>query len=266
MVKAFKSAALAMAPALFPAVALAHGEESGAASSFGNQLAALSLRVALYGGAFLLLLSLFALLKKKRGKSLDRALFGSIVAVTVAVSLFLAGSTVYLNTISYTKGPVHWHADFKLFVCGEEINLRDPRGFLSNKIGSPTVHEHNDARIHIEGVLMEPAEASLGNFFAQVGGDLHGDHLAIPTNDGQVSVTNGELCGGEPAEVQVFVHQVKDRKHLVTKLDETESHVIAPFSAVPPGDCVIIEFDRPKDTTEHTCISYEAAKERGKLE
>jgi hypothetical protein len=107
-----------------------------------------------------------------------------VIAIPIALStLYLSGATVYLNSISETGGPVHWHADFEIWVCGDKLDLIDPEG-LSNKVGSPAVHEHNDSRIHIEGVLVKRQEASLNNFFMQVGGNLNERSITIPTNKG----------------------------------------------------------------------------------
>lgn len=217
---------------------------------------------------------------KRKRKQAAPKLFGMMVSVILVVTLYLVASTVYLNSVSYTKGPVHWHADFEIWDCGRPVvahnsgdeadELADPTGFLSNKVGSPTIHEHDDRRMHIEGVLLEKHEGSLGNFFEQIGGDLHKDRLLLPERDkfsgAALLRMNGDLCGDESGEVQVFVNQIKDRKLVQTKLEDPENYVISPFGAVPPGDCIIIEFDRPKASTDKTCVSYDVAKQTGKVD
>ena len=73
-----------------------------------------------------------------------------MIALTLTLSTgILIGSTIYLNTNSDSGGPVHWHADIEFWACGNEIELRDPTGF-SNKIGTGTLHEHDDHRIHLD--------------------------------------------------------------------------------------------------------------------
>lgn len=261
--------------ALLSGTAYAH-DISSKQASFENLLGALALRIVLAASIILVVLSLFAaVMGKRRRKIAAPRLFGLMVGVISIVTVYLIGSTVYLNNISYTKGPVHWHADFEIWACGEPIlshnsgdevdKLLDPQGFLSNKVGSPTIHEHNDRRMHIEGVLLEKHEGSLGNFFVQLGGDLHSDLFSMPTSDGNLTFRNGEKCGSQPAEVQVFVFNIQDKKVVQTKLDDPENYVISPSGAVPPGDCVIIEFDEPKSKTNHKCLSYEVAEKTGKV-
>lgn len=262
--------------AIYSTPVLAHNSSSDQAS-FENMLGAVALRIVLAAAIILGFLSLTAaVLGKKRRKKAAAKLFGMMVAVITVVTVFMIGSTVYLNNISYTKGPVHWHADFEIWACGEPLlshnngeeadELLDPQGFLSNKIGSPTIHEHNDRRIHIEGVLLDKEEASLGTFFAKIGGDLHRDLLKVPSEKGPIIYRNGDKCGNQAGEVQVFVYSINDKKYTVRKLEDPEHYVIAPQGAVPPGDCVIIEFDKPKSTTNKSCLSYDVAKQTGKIQ
>lgn len=262
--------------AMISAPTLAHSE-AAMADSFENKLGAFALRLVLGASVALGLLSFVSGVIGKRGrKKLAPRLFGLMITLIAVVTIFLIGSTIYLNNISYTKGPVHWHADFEIWKCGkpvlshnkgEEVDeLRDPHGFLSNKIGSPTIHEHNDRRMHIEGVLVDKHEASLGTFFVKIGGDLHKDLFVFPTNEGKISYKNGQNCPNGPGIVQIFVHSIKDKKVIQTKLSDPENYVISAQGAVPPGDCVIIEFDTPKDKTDKLCLSYQVAKQTGKAD
>ena len=154
-------------------------------------------------------------------------LFWSI-AIPIAVStLYLIGSTIYMNLISESDGPVHWHADFEIWACGEKINLKDPYG-LDNKIGTPVLHEHNDNRIHVEGVLIKLEEASLENFFHQIGGVFDETTLSIPTNSGEFSKTNGDLCNGKRGKWYTFVNG---------EFKENASHyILSLYPIIPPGD------------------------------
>src|SRR5690349_16520906 len=90
--------------------------------------------------------------KTKKAERLKLPLFAAIVVVVLGTTLTISGGTIYLNVNSATGGPVHWHADFEIWGCNNELELRDPHGFLSNKIGTATYHEHDDKRIHVEGV------------------------------------------------------------------------------------------------------------------
>src|SRR5689334_20592308 len=119
-----------------------------ATTDIANKVNSLSLRVLLVSSVTLALLVLIAGLSKNKSKGLRLPLFLRIVFVILVATGTLFGSTIYLNTSSDSKGPVHWHADFEVWACGVQLELRNPSGFLSNKIGTPTLHEHDDQRIH----------------------------------------------------------------------------------------------------------------------
>ena len=48
-------------------------------------------------------------------------------------------------------------------------------------------------------------------------------------------------------------------------MENFDDHILAPYSNIPPGDCIIIEFDTEKEKTEHICETYKVAIERGDL-
>jgi len=229
--------------------------------------------------------------KKKSTEILKLPLFIAIAATIILPSLLLIGSTIYLNTVSESKGPVHWHADIEFWVCGQEIELRNPTGFLSNKIGTSTYHEHDDKRIHLEGVVMEKEyDASLKKFMDVTDGLITDTKLIIATEDfifendtdgdvprgdqefirnnffsrnsdgrAQLTMENGQPCeDGRPGEVQVFVYSFNetDDTYTQTKLDDIAAYTIRDDSVVPPGDCIIVEFDLPKLSTDRMCQQY----------
>ncbi|MBS3067334.1 hypothetical protein J4450_01415 [Candidatus Micrarchaeota archaeon] len=196
-----------------------------------------------------------------------------IIAVPVVVAtLYLAATTVYLNMVSETGGPVHWHADYEMWACGQQYELVDPKNF-DNKIGSPVFHEHNDNRIHAEGVLFQKRDARLGRFFTEVGGKLTRSEFILPTEDGLKTWKNGEICNGKPAKLQVFVYKIVNANpsqktgflYKQTKLDDFSDYVLSEYANVPPGDCIIIEFDQEKVKTDKSCSTYELAIEKGEM-
>jgi hypothetical protein len=217
---------------------------------------------------FLLLIGLTALSLtiKHLNKKMKVFLFGAIVVTTVVPTLFLSGSTIYINAISISKGPVHWHADFQLWACGHEINLRDPKG-LSNKIGTATLHEHSDNRIHLEGVVINPDDATLGKFFSVIEGSLKSSSMSVPVNEGMMMVASGVTCGdGIDRELQFFVYKTDaDGYYHQEKLLDPATYSISPEGNIPPGDCVIAELDIPKMKTDKMCTSYQVAQKIGKL-
>lgn len=193
-------------------------------------------------------------------------LFWSMAVIVAVVTFILIGSTVYLNTVSTSGGPVHRHADFEMWACGDELELENPSGFLSNKIGTPVLHEHDDKRIHLEGVVVESRDGSLGKFMEVVGGSITSESIVFPTNDGKRSFVSGEECDGIPAQLQVFVYQTTEEGYYtLQKLDDPSGYTVSDESVVPPGDCIIMEFAPPKETTDRMCEQYEVALDIGDL-
>lgn len=236
------------------------------AGDLEQTVAAMSLRSVLLAALALLVLIGITVLLRRRAPRVEMALFWSIVTVVVITTISLIGSTVYLNTTSSSGGPVHWHADFELWACGQELELKAPSGFLSNKIGTSTLHEHKDKRVHLEGVVVHPQDASLGKFFRVIGGQISSSSLVVPTNSRTERYVNGQSCNGRRAEVQAFVYRSNpDKTYSLQKLDQPDEYVISPHSNVPPGDCVIVEFDVPKATTDKMCRSYKVALSTGRL-
>jgi len=191
-------------------------------------------------------------------------LFGLIVLIVLSITGYLVWSTIITNVKSVTKGPVHYHADFEIWNCGQKIDLIDPHG-LENKTGTPLFHEHNDNRIHVEGAISDYEDVSLGEFFSVVGGKLDSNALIVPTDSGMVNMGSGTMCKGAPGNLQIFVFKTEGKTFYQEKLVDPVSYVLSPHSQVPPGDCIIIEFDKPKDKTDKLCNFYKIAVEKGEL-
>lgn len=269
-------------------------------SYFGTEdlettLSTISANVTLAGGLIVTLLLLLAIFlgRDKRRTKHKLPIFVSICVVVAGTTLTITGNTIYLNLASATGGPVHWHADIEVWACGNELELRDPTGFLSNKIGTATYHEHNDKRIHLEGVPVElPDDASLGKFMRVIGGSISNNTLVVPLTEGNyfedghdeqdgdgngvpapelvepyifteaggkvARFVNGETCGSEPAQVQAFVYRYDEatKTYQQSKIEDADKYSIAPHETVPPGDCVIIEFAPAKDRTDKLCKQF----------
>ena len=144
---------------------------------------------------------------------------------------------------------MHWHADYQVWVCGERLNLIDPK-FPSNKIGTNLLHEHDDQRVHIEGTLHKVSDVSLHNYFEVIGGKLTSDMLAYQTNEQLYEYKNGDLCDSQPAMLKVYVNG--------QRVEDYENYIFYPDSYVPPGDCILVVFDNSTDsTTDRLCESWE---------
>ncbi len=259
-----------------------------------QQVTSLALKTVAYASLVMVVCVLLAALLKHRGNRVKIPLFAVMATTLVGSALLLFGSTIYLNTKAESKGPVHWHADIEFWACGSEVELRNPHGTLSNKIGTATYHEHNDKRIHLEGVVVKKSEdASLGKFMRVTDGFLQDDAIAIPLNDDQaewfvsgdqidgdkqsfanaeqlkryvkqadkgpvMQLTSSQSCGDQRGELQVFVYSYnkQDKTYKQTKLGRPTDYVMRDESVVPPGDCVIVEFDKSKPKTDKLCRQY----------
>lgn len=223
-----------------------------------------SINFTLWALLLLGILTVISILLKQKSEGIKYLLFGAFLVVAIVNTIYLSGSTIYLNQKSQTGGPIHWHADFEIYSCGEEINIKDPQGF-SNKTGEEITHEHNDKRMHFEGVLLDLHDASLGHFFESLGGSMSNSHLTLPTNNGLLTMRDGDLCKGQKASFQVFLYKTEGDAFTQQKLTDPQNYIISPEANIPPGDCVIIELDRHKERTEKICNFYKVAIQKGEL-
>ena len=190
----------------------------------------------LYAFLIVLLLGIAsALLGERLGEGGKKAMFWAIAMVAVGATVYLAGSIVLLFWNSSSSGPVHWHADFEVWACGERILLRKSAGWTT-RVGPILFHHHGDERLHVEGVILRREDVALGKFFAAIGGKFALGELAVIDEGGVVREwKNGGLCpDGRPGKLKLFVNGVEN--------DELSDYVISPFTDVPPGDVLKIVF------------------------
>jgi hypothetical protein len=254
----------------------------------------LGMKTVVYASLVLIIATIVAALLKDKVGRLRLPLFVLMALALVGSTITLFASTVYLNMKSESGGPVHWHSDVEFWACGTELDLRDPNGILSNKVGTATFHEHNDKRMHLEGVVVHKSEdASLAKFMRVTGGFITSDAIGIPLNnntgewyatgdqlDGDtqslnnaadlaahvkqsdlgpvLELVNGQRCANQPAELQTFVYHYdkSSRAYSQEKLSDGSKYVMRDESVVPPGDCIIVEFDAPKASTDKLCRQY----------
>lgn len=196
--------------------------------------------------------------------------FWIVIYLVSVITLVIVADTINLTINSETKGPVHWHADYQIWNCGKRLDIMEPEK-LTNRIGTRLVHEHGDNRIHVEGIIKDIHNADLHNFFNVLGGELTETSFSMPSNDGIVTATDGELCNGEAAEVQIFAYIAENANprqksgFLVEQLKVNENYILSPYQDVPPGDCIIIEFDKRKEKTDKICDTYRIAVEQGRM-
>ena len=262
-----------------------------------HQITQLGIKTVLIASLIMIGCTIIAALLKNHYERLKLPLFIIMAATLVISTVTLFGSTIYLNVKAESGGPVHWHTDIEFWACGTELNLRDPQGALTNKIGTATFHEHNDKRVHLEGVVVKKSvDASLDKFMRVTGGYIRDDAIGIPLNfesdtwlaagdqiDGDqqrtdritqlnefatyleypkkgavLQMKNGDTCGDQTAELQVFTYTYNkdDQTYSQRKMERPGEYVMRDEGIVPPGDCVIVEFDSPKVATDKLCRQY----------
>jgi hypothetical protein len=222
----------------------------------------LSLKVLFLSGLVSSLFILFAIFSKKKAMKHKKFIFIGIIIPIIIGTLFLTGGTIYKNVVSDTNGPVHWHADFEIWDCGNSIDIINPTG-LSNRVGTRLYHEHADNRVHVEGTVLELSDIDLETFFEVLGGELTKEKLVVPTNEGVLERSNGDLCNGQESSWQVFVYKTTNGVVIQEKLDDFPHYVLSPYAYVPPGDCLILEFGEEKESTTNICETYRIAIEEG---
>lgn len=248
---------------LLSGLVLAHNEEVGSERSFLVKQQTLFILIPVFIIVLVFVVTAIAM-DAHQSETTKRVLFAMISLPLIIATVYIAATTISLNVAAESKGPVHWHADFEVWNCEQKVNLKDPKEW-SNRIGNPVFHEHGDDRIHVEGVILDKEDITLHHFVRVIGGSLTKTSLDLPINEDSLVVHNGDLCNGQPAQVQVFVYKTADGSYIQQKLDPYTDYVLSPFAAIPPGDCIIIEFDVEKDRTDHMCTSYQVAIEGGEL-
>ncbi len=187
------------------------------------------------------LLILYAVFKKKLREQTKLFLFWSIVVLVSLSTLYLVAHTFYYNIFSETNGPVHWHADFEIWICGEQQTLPSSQ-FPSNKVGTPLLHHHNDYRMHIEGTVFSWGDVTVGSFFDAIDGTLGQTYIGIPQEDGSMKYwQNGDYCGKKQGMLHLYVQ--KGDAETWEEIEEIPSYIISPYADVPPGDRLKLMFE-----------------------
>jgi len=202
-----------------------------------------------FTAGLVIIVSVFLILKKEYSPGQKKFFFWIIAIPVIFSTLYLAGSTIYENITSVTKGPIHWHAHYQIWVCEERLDLIEATG-LSNKIGSSILHSHDDDSIHVEGVVQNLEDISLKKYFEAIGGKLDYDLIYYPTANGLIEYHDDDQCpDGNSSTLQVYVNG--------KRIDSPQEYVIAHEENVPPGDCIIFDFgSEPNEFTEKICDSW----------
>ena len=214
---------------------LAHETEVSMLQKLPNPLFILGI-----GVIFCLAFLCFVLFKKNWKNQQKKILFWSFAVLVSTVTIYFLLYTLLVNFTSETNGPVHWHADFEIWVCGQRQTVPHSTG-ISGRDGTPLLHHHNDDRIHIEGTIINTEGVSLGNFFAAIGGALADSYIGIPQEDGTIQYWHNEdACpDGHAGTLSLYI----TRGNSVAMIPGIAEYVISPETNVPPGDQLKLVFN-----------------------
>jgi hypothetical protein len=112
--------------------------------------------------------------------------------------------------------------------------------------------------------LVQTDQAILGNVTHQLGDELlAGGSVCRPRpyvgRGHHRGSRNGMGCNQDGyAELQTFLirYDKESKTYSQSKLSDPSQYVIRDESTVPPGDCVIVEFDMLKSRTDKLCQQY----------
>lgn len=205
-----------------------------------NEILEIDFRILIFATVAIAILLLIGVSRQKSLKvKHEKIIFILLSVVVLSVTMYLAGITIYWNVSSESNGPVHWHADLEIEICGEKIVLPHSAG-LQGKVGTELLHHHNDMRIHIEGIIIKLTKVDVQHFFQAIGGDLTAVSIsvpqALPPDSNPRAYKNGDYCpDGKAGTLRVFVND--------KKIENPHKYVIAPYGKIPPGDKIKIIFD-----------------------
>ncbi len=138
--------------------------------------------------------------KKKSNEKLRKNIFKwGVTIIIFALIIFSIYNFVFKPLKDFKpvhSEAYHWHANFKVSVCGEQVQIKCGAGMC----GPMNLHHHNDNTIHIEGsVIAKEKDISLGKFFEGLRLDFSETSL--------LKKKNGDLCpNGSSGTVKMYVN------------------------------------------------------------
>lgn len=212
---------------------------------------------------------------------------GFLIAILVP-SFYTAGAFIHQSQTSWSGGEVHWHADYEVVVQGEQasfgfnpseeynpqqakycknigeeymcqVELIDPEKFcserssdplcaVSDRTGETEYHEHDDGRIHLEGIFKEREQATLSAFFETFNGELSTTKIKMPTNHGWINKTEE---GNKTVKIIVKRGAVRERGWCALSNKAPQNMTCKTWGgelAYGPSQYVISHFKKDKPT------------------
>lgn len=219
--------------------------------------------------------------------------FYALGAVMLVVTSVLLLSTSILQIQSGTAGAAHTQAEIEFWFCGTEVRPLTHKLSGNRRLSqdakrvyvsgfTPADDDAGSLRGYVAALGGELQDESLRIPLAAQedgwtmseqlrDGDPQGDldtrfmqrFMIRPSPDSPeetlLDITNGQRCPrSSETELQVFVYSANSDANTYQqhKLDSPSHYLFSPRRSLPPGDCVIVEFDEPKDQTDKLCPSY----------
>ncbi len=217
--------------------------------------------------------------------------FYGFSAITFVATTVLLLSTILLQTTSDSSGNGHSQAEIEFWVCNTEI--KPNTAYIDSGRQFSQDGKRISVSGFVDNTS---STASLGAYMQAIGGEIQSESITIPLKDDSASwlasqqwidgdpqgaldigfieqhmlrnddsgatlldITDGQRCPEtNETELQVFVYTAdrQAKTYRQQKLDNPADYVLSSNQSVPPGDCVIVEFSQPKNTTDKLCPSY----------
>lgn len=210
-------------------------------------------------GVVLLLLAAESFIKEDDLTLHDKnILMSGFIVVILGSSFFTAGAFIHQSQTSWSGGEIHWHADYEVLVENQDGELQradliDPSNYcsqtphessymcsLSDRTGATEYHEHNDNRIHLEGVFKERKDATLSAYFETFGGKLTSSELVYPTNDGELRISETDSTN---KTLKIIVRSGIAGERGWKVIDNPSEYVISPYKRGPNLDDIFVVWD-----------------------
>jgi len=150
-----------------------------------------------------------------------------LISVFVLILIGLVIGWLTRPPIIPLNQPIHAHAYVDIFICGKQWDLPRAEQGMGDMGGEkfrgiPLLHTHDDNTIHLEGVVRNRQQVSLGAFF---------DAIGVPFDTTKVfNTTNGDLCNGKQGSWKMYVNgkQTNDfRNYIPLNIHDPNKQVIS---------------------------------------
>lgn len=142
--------------------------------------------------------------KERKARKTKKLLLYTIpiaILLTVIIMLIYTRGESYQVDTSLPSTVIHWHSDIAIEICGSRIPIPNPYPEHNQAASSslPSIHTHDDGKIHMEGLFTKKENLQLGRFF---------ENLGLVFNSVQITeYKNGNACNnGKENEVKMFVN------------------------------------------------------------